>query len=49
LSPALFDEGGFGHLQITDTDGDITVPADVEVNAPARGSITLAAANIRAS
>jgi filamentous hemagglutinin len=46
LSPALFEEGGFGHLQITDTDGDITVPAEVEVNAPARGSITLAAANI---
>ncbi|HET6406391.1 MAG TPA: filamentous hemagglutinin family protein [Chthoniobacteraceae bacterium] len=46
LSPALLEEQGFGHLTITNTDGNITVPEKTRLVAAERGSITLDGANV---
>ena len=46
LSPRLFTDSGFGSLTVSDPDGNITIPDDVTVNTPARGSLTLTAANL---
>ena len=46
LSPDLLNENGFGILRIDNNDGTILVPADVNLTAPARGTIAMKAANI---
>lgn len=46
LSPTLLGSDAFGNLTITNGDGNITVPANVLLSAPAKGSITFSAANI---
>ncbi len=46
LSPDLFTQGGFGALTVNDGDGNITVPANVTLNAGPWGAITLNAANL---
>jgi hypothetical protein len=46
LSSELFTSGGFGSITVNNPDGNILVPADVELKAPARGSLTLTAANL---
>lgn len=46
LSSALFDEEGFGALEITNPDGSITVPETVTLTGTAKGSLTFTAANI---
>jgi len=46
LSPKLFTESGFGSLTVNNPDGDITIPQDTPVKLPARGSLTLTAANM---
>ncbi len=49
IDPALLTSagGGFSQLSIRNPDGNIRVPKGVELAAAARGSITLAGANIR--
>lgn len=46
LSPDLVGTNGFGTLVIDNSEGDISVPAGVTINAPAKGSITLKASNL---
>ena len=46
LSPDLLGADGFGVLQVTNSDGNITVPAEVSLATRPGGSITLAGANI---
>ena len=46
LSPKLLSEDGFGNLTVDNSDGDIIVPANINLKAPAKGSITFSAANI---
>ena len=46
LSPELMGADGFGNLVIDNSDGSITVPAQVALTAPAGGSIKLKGANI---
>jgi filamentous hemagglutinin family protein len=46
LSSGLVGSEGFGELAIDDSDGDIFVPADVTLDAGAKGAITMKAANI---
>ncbi len=46
LSPELLTTDGFGHLSITNSDGDVALPTDVSLSAPAGGSITISAANL---
>ncbi len=46
LSPDLTSQDGFGALLVNDGDGDISIPANVTLAAPALGSITLDAANL---
>lgn len=46
LSPDLVSTDGFGSLTINNSDGNITVPANVNLTTPAGGSITLLGANI---
>lgn len=46
LSPDLLAGSGFGKLTVDNGDGTITVPTGVSLDAPARGSISLAAANL---
>lgn len=46
LSPDLLGKNGFGHLSVENTDGNIVVPEDVTLAAPALGSIALAGANV---
>ncbi|HEX4638344.1 MAG TPA: filamentous hemagglutinin N-terminal domain-containing protein, partial [Chthoniobacterales bacterium] len=46
LSPDLIDKDGFGIFKIDNSDGSITLPANVTLSAPAKGSITLLGANI---
>jgi filamentous hemagglutinin len=46
LSPDLISADGFGIFKVDNSDGNITVPSDVTLAAPARGSITLLGANI---
>lgn len=46
LSPDLLSADGFGIFKIDNSDGNITVPSDVILAAPPRGSITMSAANI---
>ena len=46
LSPELFTTSGFGNITITNAEGDIIVPEDVELKVRARGSLTLAGANV---
>jgi filamentous hemagglutinin family protein len=46
LSPDLVSANGFGTLSINNSEGGITVPANVSLNAPALGSISLQAANL---
>jgi filamentous hemagglutinin family protein len=46
LSPDLVNKDGFGNLEIDNSDGNITVPANVSLTSAAGGSITLAGANI---
>ncbi len=46
LSPDLLTTDGFGNLTINNSDGDISIPSNISLTAPARGSITLAAANL---
>ncbi len=47
LSPKLLTEGGFWNLIVDNSDGDIRIPAGVEVEAPVEGSISLKGANIQ--
>lgn len=46
LSPDLLTKGGFGSLTVENSDGNVSVPADVEMTAPAGGSIKLTGKNI---
>ncbi|MDR3401065.1 MAG: filamentous hemagglutinin family protein [Chthoniobacter sp.] len=46
LSPELLAQNGFGHLNINNRDGTITVPAGVALKAPAGGSIAFTGVNI---
>ncbi len=46
LSPTLFTSSGFGSLSITNSDGDVTLPANVSLTTPAGGSLTISAANL---
>ena len=46
LSPELMGANGFGSLRVINSDGNITVPENVVLNAPAYGSITLTGANL---
>ena len=46
LSPDLVGANGFGTLIVDNSDGDISIPTGVAINAPAKGSITLKAANL---
>ena len=46
LSPELVSTNGFSTLSIANSDGGITVPANVSLNAPAMGSITFQTANL---
>src|SRR5690606_13863688 len=47
LSPDLLGENGFGHLTVANPDGNIHVPSGIVLAAPAAGSISLSAANLR--
>ncbi len=46
LSPSLLSEGGFGELIVDNSAGDIFVPGDVVIEAPAFGALTLKGRNI---
>lgn len=46
LSPELFTKSGFGSLTIVNSDGDISVPQNVELKAPAGGAVTFSGKNI---
>lgn len=46
LPPSLLGEDGFGHLVVDNSAGDILVPANVVIDAPAFGSLTLKGRNI---
>jgi hypothetical protein len=46
LSPGLLSTNGFGNLVVSNGDGNITVPVNVSLTAPAGGSISLSGANI---
>src|SRR5215467_13664052 len=46
LSPDLINADGFGIFKIDNSDGTITVPANVTLSAPPRGSIAMSGANI---
>ncbi|MGH8048442.1 MAG: hypothetical protein ACREKL_14465, partial [Chthoniobacterales bacterium] len=46
LSPELLGRDGFGSLTVDNSNGDIVIPSSVTIAAPARGSLTLSAANI---
>ncbi len=46
LSPELFTKSGFGMLSVYNADGDIAIPADTKILTPARGGLTLTAANL---
>ena len=46
LSSALLTESGFGSLSIRNTNGNILVPGDVELNTVPGGSLMLEAANV---
>ncbi len=46
LSPELLQEDGFGHLAVENPDGAVTVPAGVELEAAAGGSIALRGSNV---
>jgi filamentous hemagglutinin len=46
LSPDLVNTNGFGNLNITDSDGNITVPSNISLTTAAGGSITMLGANI---
>lgn len=46
LSPNLLGSDGFGVLEVTNSDGNITVPAEVSLATRPGGSITLAGANV---
>ena len=46
LNPELLTTDGFGQLSITNSDGDVVLPAGVSLTAPAGGSIGVSAANL---
>lgn len=46
LSTKLYSDGGFGHIEIENSDGDFIVPAGVPVNGPPGGSLVVSAANV---
>ena len=46
LSPELLTSNGFGHLTVTNSDGEVFLPANVSLTPPAGGSITISAANL---
>lgn len=46
LSPDLLGENGFGQLTVENADGEIEVPAGVDLKAQPKGSVTLAGSNI---
>ena len=46
ISPALMAESGFGALRVNNGDGNIIVPAGVNLTAPNQGTISLAGANV---
>jgi len=46
LSPDLINKDGFGYFSIENSDGSITVPAQVALNTALGGSINLSAANM---
>ncbi len=46
LSPSLTTQSGFGSLQVENTDGDIVLPAGVNLRTQPGGSITLDGANV---
>ncbi len=46
LSPDLLTKDGFGHLSITNSDGDVVVPSNGSLVAPTGGSISVSAANL---
>ena len=46
LSPDLLTRDGFGHFSITNSDGDVVLPADISLIAPTGGSISISAANL---
>jgi filamentous hemagglutinin family protein len=46
LSPSLIGENGFGSFTVDNSDGAITVPAQVELKSVVGGSINLSAANM---
>ena len=46
LSPSLVNADGFGTLTVKNGDGNVLVPADVSLQTPLGGSITMTGANI---
>jgi len=46
LSPNLLGASGFGAMSVDNSDGNIAVPANVSLTAPAGGALTLSAANL---
>ena len=46
LSPELFTSAGFGFVTVINSDGELSVPEDVELKVPARGGLTLTGSNI---
>lgn len=46
LKPELMTTGGFGALRVNNGDGNIAVPAGVNLTAPAQGIVSLSGANV---
>ncbi|CAN5764026.1 hypothetical protein BH11VER1_BH11VER1_29890 [soil metagenome] len=46
LSPAIYTTQGFSSLVVKNPDGNVTVPRNVSLVAPARGSLQISAANV---
>ena len=46
LSPELLTEDGFGNLTVENPDGNVTVPKEIHLAAPALGSVSLTGANV---
>ncbi|QIF05757.1 filamentous haemagglutinin family protein [Roseimicrobium sp. ORNL1] len=46
VSPSIFTTGGFASLTVENPDGDVTIPAGVDIVAPAKGSLKITGANV---
>lgn len=46
ISPSIFTTGGFASLTVENPDGDVTIPAGVDIVTPAKGSLKITGANI---